>query len=346
MEFPWADKQEAHLLCTIGFVHHVCLLRHLHIHGILRTHALKVEAEVGKLVILSFGALASPDRLHLLAGDAVIGEHSVYHLDERLRRSHSEAHTVVKDHLLLVSDRLLAESGVLSIDGPVSGVARLLAPEDVVLSGTFLCELFKVGSSEEHLALDFRIVREIETEHVLEIFVELFAVLELGNKARNSLLKGVLKLSRVFLWGWSKTNKSGSLERAEISRVDNSQEAQVVKTVRVIIAEACSISCWVAHNCSLTILKHLSCLLVLLKVLALALRVLLVLSWTLSLLALLREQPCPSRSSVEDDLHLLGGVSKPELALVSHVHKVNHITLDDILLHKTEAMILLRLDVF
>ena len=44
--------------------------------------------------------------------------------------------------------------------------------------------------------------------------------------------------------------------------------------------------------------------------------------WALVFFAFLREYPSESRSSIEDDLHLLRWASEPEFTLVSHVLKV------------------------
>jgi len=120
-------------------------------------------------------------------------------------------------------------------------VFGLVSPEDIRVFSSLLGELSKVIATKDHLTWNSFVIGKVDTEHWVEIFVEVLVVLELGDEAWYSTVEWVVK---VFLLGrgWSKTNKSRSLQSAEISGLNDSQERDVVDAVIFALGEAESIS--------------------------------------------------------------------------------------------------------
>jgi len=140
----------------------------------------------------------------------------------------------------------------------------------------------------------------------------------LGNKARDSIVERVIVLGSI-TWSWSKTNEARAPKGREISRLHHCKETEIVEAMVSLWSEAGSISGWMAHDLSFAVCESLSGLWILMELSALRLEIFLVLGRTVSFLALLGEKPSPGRSRIENDLHWLRWVSKPEFALISHV---------------------------
>jgi len=95
-----------------------------------------------------------------------------------------------------------------------------------------------------------------------------------------------------------------------------------MKTFRVILTEASSVLSWMSKDFTFTVLKGLTGFLIFFEIFGLRLMESSVLSWTFIFVTLLREQPSPSRSSIEDNLHLLRWVSEPEFAFIPHILQI------------------------
>ena len=119
-------------------------------------------------------------------------------------------------------------------------VFGLVSPEDIIFFSSLFGELTEVIATEDHLTWDRFLVGKVDTEHWLEILVEVLVILKLGDKAWYTIVKWVVK---VLLLGrrWGKTDESGSFQSAEISSLHDSQERDVVDAVIFALGEAESI---------------------------------------------------------------------------------------------------------
>lgn len=125
--------------------------------------------------------------------------------------------------------------------------------------------------------------------------------------------------------GWSKTNKSRSLQSAEISGLNDSQERDVVDAVIFALGEAESISRWVTEDSTSSVLDDLTSFVVIMELCRFVLLILFVLSGTIVGLAFFRVYPSSWRTSIENDLHLLSWVTEVKLTFVTHVLEVDKI---------------------
>ena len=323
-------------------MHHVSFLWHLKVLSAWRIHSNEVKVEVWEFVVLLLFTLAAPNRLHLETENAVFLEQVLYEVYKWFLWCHGETHTVVKNELLwfVRKLRVLTIENIIWVDSPIHLVLWLFAPEDVLLCESLFSVLSIVNSTKEHLAWNVDIVRKVETEDWVKVFIELSTMFELSNKAWDSWNKWLFE---IFLlgWCWSQPNKTWTFQSFYISSLDHRQETEFVQAVLAVTAETSSVLRWVSKDFALTILKELSCLSIVLEVLGLCLFIFFILR-TVLFCTFFWEKPSPCRPCIKDNRHLLWRSSKPKVSFVSHVHQVFHVNGFDVLLEQAKFMIIIR----
>ena len=212
-----------------------------------------VEAHFGELSIVFERYLASPKRVSCLTEGAVFLIESFNKWNEWLLWSHSKTHSVIEDGLLVVVHKLgVTKRNVFVIYSPVLLVSWLVKPENVFVRWALLAILSKIIASKHNITFHSLIVWQIDTEQGCEVVVELLVGFQLGNK---SCYSGLHWLVYVLLFGWRgwETDEARALERLHIFCFDDGQECQLVDTVLVIIAKACSVLRRMAQNLAFTI---------------------------------------------------------------------------------------------
>ena len=239
----------------------------------------------------------------------------------------AETHTIVNNELLAVAseDVTISNLDTLGSDCPVLIVFGLVGPEDIRFLSTLFGELGKIITTKDHLSWNSLLVRKVDTEHGLEIFIKVRIILKLGDKAWDTIMEWVVNVLLIG-WGRSKTNKSRSFQSTKISGLHDSQERDVVDAVIFALGEAESICRGVTHDSASSVLNDLTSFLVIMELRRFVLLILFVWSRTIVILTFFRVNPCSWRSSIENDLHFLSWVTEVKFTFISHVFEIFKVT--------------------
>ena len=172
-------KGEPCLVWMFSVKFHVGVERHLD------AFAANSEFQSWKLHVFFLSDFARPEWSILLAIYSMLFFEVFHHGDERFLWNKAEAHTVIDNELLsaLGESFITPNLDILRFNSPVLIVFGLVSPEDIIFFSSLFGELTEVIATKDHLTWNRFIVGKVDTEHWLEIFVEVLVILKLGDKA-------------------------------------------------------------------------------------------------------------------------------------------------------------------